>query len=604
MEILVVGATGALGGEICRRAIAAGHSVRGLARESSDPDRVSALREAGVEIVLGDLKDPPSISKALDGVSAVVSSATSVHARRDRDDFETVDGRGQLDLVDAAAEAGVERFVYVSYSGGITTEQPLGWAKRAAEERLRSKRLSHTILRPTFFSEIWLGPRLCIDVESGTAQIFGSGEAPVSWISLLDVAEFAARSLALDEARNETIELGGPEALSQLDAVEIFQEETGRTLRAQHVPEKVLEDALESAEHDLAQTFAGLKLAVARGDQVPMTATAETFDIPLRTVRDHARSAALRALALASLMTAACGAADGPPDSPGAGDGAAPATPERAVVASSLVAADVFAPGSISSEGANETWITLPADGREAIFSRYDADFDYQTLFVSRLTDAGWSAAEPASFSGRWSDRAAYFAPDGRLFFSSKRPLAGGGASDRWRIWVVERAGDAWGEPLPLPESVNAVGDYHPAVASDGTLYWASAERPEGLGRSDIYAASRVGETYGPARHLEPPINSELSEPDLYIDPERRFMVLAVTERDGGRGGDDLWVSRREGTGWTEPVNLGDAVNGPEYEYGPYIHGEWLYFTSHRSGQADIHRVPVADVPVLADASG
>lgn len=292
MDVLVVGATGALGGEICRRAVEAGHAVRGLVREASEPGRVSALEGADVEPVQGDLRDPRSIADALRGVSGVISSATSVHARRDRDDFETVDGRGQRDLMDAAAAAGVERFVYVSYSGGITTEQPLGWAKRAAEGHLRSSRLGYTILRPTFFTEIWLGPRLCIDAASGTAEIYGSGDAPVSWISYRDVAEFAVRSLAMEGARRRTIELGGPEALSQLDAVAIFEHETGRELRVHHVPEEVLEDALEAAQHDLAQTFAGLKLAVSRGDEVAMDGTAEEFGMRLRTVREHARAVA------------------------------------------------------------------------------------------------------------------------------------------------------------------------------------------------------------------------------------------------------------------------------------------------------------------------
>jgi uncharacterized protein YbjT (DUF2867 family) len=291
VNVLVVGATGTLGSDICRRALDAGHGVRALVRPTSAAERVDALKSAGADPFEGDLKDPPSIERAMDSMDAVVSSATSVHARRDRDDFESVDGAGQRGLVDAAADAGA-RIVYVSYSGGIPAEQPLGRAKRATEERIRSSGADYAILRPTFFTEIWLGPRLCIDVEAGTAEVYGSGEAPVSWISYHDVARFAVAALDNESALGRTLDLGGPRALSQLEAVDIFQEETGRELRVHHVPEAVLEEALESAEHDLAQTFAGLKLAVARGDVVDMEETADEFGIPLRSVRDHARAVA------------------------------------------------------------------------------------------------------------------------------------------------------------------------------------------------------------------------------------------------------------------------------------------------------------------------
>ena len=291
MNVLVVGATGMLGSDICRRALDAGHAVRALVRPTSAAERVAALKRAGAEPVDGDLKDPASIERAVEGMDAVVSSATSVHARRDRDDFGSVDDAGQRGLVDAAADAGA-RIVYVSYSGGIPAEQPLGRAKRATEARIRSSGASYTILRPTFFSEIWLGPRLCIDVEAGTAEVYGSGEAPVSWISYHDVARFAVAALGHEGALDRTLDLGGPRALSQLAAIDVFQEETGRERRVHHVPEEILEEALDTAEHDLAQTFAGLKLAVARGDVVDMEATADEFGIRLRSVRDHARTVA------------------------------------------------------------------------------------------------------------------------------------------------------------------------------------------------------------------------------------------------------------------------------------------------------------------------
>lgn len=298
-------------------------------------------------------------------------------------------------------------------------------------------------------------------------------------------------------------------------------------------------------------------------------------------------------LATAALAIAACVPATDLP-----GDRETPATdPLAGEAARASVQPELFGAGPISAPATNETWITFTGDGEEAIFSRYTEDFGSQTIYISRRAETGWTEAAPAPFSGRHSDRSPYVAPDGRLFFSSDRRVSADGEAGTWRVWVVARANGRWGEPNPLPAPVNKAGDYHPAVAADGTVYWASADRTDGLGRSDVYAATPDGEGYAEPVHLS--VNSATSEPDLYIDPEQRFMILAVTDREGGLGGDDLWLSRREGGAWGDLVHLGDAVNTPEYEYGPYIHDGWLYFTRHREGQADIYRVPVEDVPGL-----
>jgi uncharacterized protein YbjT (DUF2867 family) len=67
MKVLVVGATGLLGSEICEKLVAKGHKVRALVRPTSDPARIERLRSMGVELVAGDLKDPRSLEKACHG---------------------------------------------------------------------------------------------------------------------------------------------------------------------------------------------------------------------------------------------------------------------------------------------------------------------------------------------------------------------------------------------------------------------------------------------------------------------------------------------------------------------------------------------------------
>src|SRR5688572_22979722 len=254
--ILVAGATGYLGGEICRRLVATGQQVRGLVRVTSDPAAVARLRALGVETVEGDLRDRASLDAACRGVTGVISTATTTLSRQPGDSITVTDQDGQLALVEAARAAGVERFVYVSYSANFEGDDALTVAKRSVERRLRESGLTYTILRPSVFMDIWLSPALGFDYANARATVYGSGESPISWIALGDVAEFAVRSVTDPVAANATIELGGPQALSPNDVVRIFEETAGRPFEVQRVPEDALRAQQAAATEELPRVFA------------------------------------------------------------------------------------------------------------------------------------------------------------------------------------------------------------------------------------------------------------------------------------------------------------------------------------------------------------
>ena len=129
---LVVGATGNVGGAVCELLRSQDRPVRAMVRETSDPQRVSRLEEVGAEVVRGELRDPGSLARACEGVATVVSGATTIGSLG-TDPISAVDRDGQLSLVDAARSAGVEHFVYVSYTRHVDTDDPLTQAKRAVE---------------------------------------------------------------------------------------------------------------------------------------------------------------------------------------------------------------------------------------------------------------------------------------------------------------------------------------------------------------------------------------------------------------------------------------------------------------------------------------
>jgi len=285
---LLVGATGLLGSEICRLLAAEGKPARALVRPTSDQSKVAELESLNVEIALGDLKNRPSLVAACQGASVVISTASSTLSRQEGDSIQTVDLEGQLNLIDAAKAANVGRFVLVSFPQ-VDVEFPLQDAKRAVEDHLKNSGLGYTILQPTCFMEVWLSPALGFDAANAKAQIYGSGENKISWISYKDVAKFAIASLGNSKARDAVIALGGPEALSPLEVVRIFEKQTGRKFDVQHVPEEALREQKESTSDPLEQSFVGLMLYYSRGETIDMQATLQKFPVQLTSVRDYAQ---------------------------------------------------------------------------------------------------------------------------------------------------------------------------------------------------------------------------------------------------------------------------------------------------------------------------
>lgn len=288
--ILVAGATGMLGKEVCRLLAARGKPVRGLVRGTSDPGTVRQLEDMGIEIVTGNVCDRSSLDAACEGTTALISTVSAMPRSYDPADnnLQQVDRDGLTNLIHAARDAAVHHIVYTSFSGNLDLDFPLRNAKRRIEQRLKDSGLTFTILRPSFFMETWLSPAVGFDYPNAKAQVFGSGENPLSWISLYDVAQFAVESLENPAARDVTLELGGPEALNPLEVTEIFEKTSGRSFEVEHVPVQVLEEQQRTAQDPMAQSFAGLMRCYAQGDSIDMRPLRQAFPIELTSVEAYA----------------------------------------------------------------------------------------------------------------------------------------------------------------------------------------------------------------------------------------------------------------------------------------------------------------------------
>jgi uncharacterized protein YbjT (DUF2867 family) len=271
--ILVVGGTGELGGQVVRGLVDRGVDVRCLVR--------SGAQVPGTEVVAGDLTDPASLRTACAGVETVVATATAIGrllAGVRGPSIRETDELGMLALVDAAEEAGVRRFVYVSYAGvdaGLGV--PIERAKLAVEDRLRRSVLQRVVVRPDAFQEIHLGPLGRFDLANGKVGVIGNGNAKHRWVSAADVAALLV-AVALETDPPELIEFGGPEALSRNEAIAFAEDLLQRKLKVQRLPAPVARLAIKllNRRNEAVASVFGISLLFSLQD-VPWT------DEPLRS---------------------------------------------------------------------------------------------------------------------------------------------------------------------------------------------------------------------------------------------------------------------------------------------------------------------------------
>ncbi|RZA02704.1 MAG: hypothetical protein EOP47_05850 [Sphingobacteriaceae bacterium] len=121
------------------------------------------------------------------------------------------------------------------------------------------------------------------------------------------------------------------------------------------------------------------------------------------------------------------------------------------------------------------------------------------------------------------------------------------------------------------------------SISQDGKyLFFTGCNRPDGLGRCDIYISQKKGDEWSKPFNLSPPINTSGWESQPSISPDGRTLYF-VSNRAGGYGGYDIWKSTLTSNGWGTPENLGPNINTAFNEQSPFIHADnsTLYFCSN-----------------------
>lgn len=288
--ILVVGASGQLGGAIARQLLAGGEAIRAMSR---DPQKLGALRAAGAELVAGDLRDPESLANACAGVERIVTTAHASGGAGDNAP-ELVDGAGNRKLIDAAKAAGVQHVVFISNTLA-TPDSPVAFyrLKAASEAYLRDSGLGYTIIRAAPLMDLMVTLFGEPIAKGQTARIFGSGANPISFIAIEDVARFAVLALSDPSARDRVITVGGPEALTAREIAETVARVTRKPLAVRGLPMpllKVMQVVLRPFNPVFARRIQQMIVLDTSQQQIAMDETLRDFPVPLTRLEDYVRT--------------------------------------------------------------------------------------------------------------------------------------------------------------------------------------------------------------------------------------------------------------------------------------------------------------------------
>lgn len=153
-------------------------------------------------------------------------------------------------------------------------------------------------------------------------------------------------------------------------------------------------------------------------------------------------------------------------------------------------------------------------------------------------------------------------------------------------FYYATKRNNEWEKAKPLSNVINTpnYNEGAQSISPDGKyLFFTGCNRPDGLGRCDIYVSRKEGKEWGKAVNLGPVINSEYWESQPSISPDGSTLYF-TSNRPGGVGGYDIWKSTLTDEGkWTNPVNLGPEINTIYDESTPFMHadGKTLYFSSN-----------------------
>lgn len=240
--ILITGGTGFVGRALVRQLFDSGYPVRTLLRPSPRTPRLP--KGVPVEVAVVSLGDARGLRAALRDVDTIVHLAGAEHLGRNADLLAT-DIQGTQNLAQAAAQAGVKRFIYLSHIGADRASAfPVHKAKGIAEEHIRKSGVPHTIVR----SSIVFGPEdhfttvfaKLLRRAPGIFPIPGDGQTRIQPLWVEDLVTCLLWALESPETINKTYEVGGSEYFTLRQTLENIMQVIGKRRLLTTVPPPLL----------------------------------------------------------------------------------------------------------------------------------------------------------------------------------------------------------------------------------------------------------------------------------------------------------------------------------------------------------------------------
>jgi uncharacterized protein YbjT (DUF2867 family) len=303
---LVVGATGQAGAAVVRQLSERGEAVRAFVRPDARQEAIRGLPH--VELAVGDLLEPETVRAAVEGCQHVIATANGALPRKRRD-HGRVERVGYPTLIDAAREAGVQRFVYLSQPMPEGEDLPMQRDKRAVERYLQASGMEYAILRPGAFMEAWLAfagsdlptrgePAATVQRDfwflrafrrathqtidrHGVMMVNGGPDRKLAFISVEDVARLLIAATTHELARDADLLVGGPEVLCWREIADLYAQVLGREVAVRTspvAPLKVMSKVLAPFS-PAASSLLALNVAAAAADMVPPPDVAEALGI-------------------------------------------------------------------------------------------------------------------------------------------------------------------------------------------------------------------------------------------------------------------------------------------------------------------------------------
>ncbi len=252
-----------------------------------------------------------------------------------------------------------------------------------------------------------------------------------------------------------------------------------------------------------------------------------------------------------------------------------------------------FAEGIISTAENSEFDLTFSTDGLKTYFSRRSPG-EKQKIYESEFKNGTWTTPEIASFSTD-RDETSFITQDGKFyFFGSERPIPGKPNKGNFdmNIWMMSKTENGWSNPTPLPEPINYVqieNEQWPSsnnnflFSNDNkTFYFTTMLR--GSKSIQLYETSFDGENFS-----QPKVINGLFDDEKYfvysavISPDGNYLVFNSFGVPDAEGGEDIFVSKKSGNGWSKARSIGKIVNTKDEESSPRFSRDGKYFFFSRA---------------------